>query len=45
MLVANGADIAKLNETYSFHKTLDLQYLKEVNRINDDIINYIKKFI
>ena len=45
MLVANGADMAKLNETYSFHKTLDLQYLKEVNRINDDIINYIKTFI
>ena len=45
MLVANGADLTKLNEPYSFHKTLDLQYLKEVNRINDDIINYIKKFI
>lgn len=45
MLVNNGADMTKLNEPYSFHKTLDLQYLKEVNRINDDIINYIKTFI
>ena len=45
MLVDNGADLSKLNEPYSFHKTLDLQYLKEVNRINDDIINYIKTFI
>jgi hypothetical protein len=45
MLVANGADLTKLNEPYSFHETLDLQYLKEVNRINDDIINYIKTFI
>ena len=44
MLVDNGADIKKINEPYSFHKTLDLQYLKEVNRINDDIINYIKNF-
>ena len=41
MLVNNGADMTKLNEPYSFNKTLDLQYLKEVNRINDDIINYI----
>ena len=44
MLVDNGADIKKINEPYSFHKTFDLQYLKEVNRINDDIINYIKNF-
>lgn len=45
MLVANGADMTKLNEPYSFHKTLDLQYLKEINIINDDIIDYIKTFI
>lgn len=45
MLVDNGADMSKLFEPYSFHKTLDLQYLKEVNRINDDIIKYIKTFI
>lgn len=45
MLVANGADMTKLNEPYSFHKKLDLQYLKEINIINDDIIDYIKKFI
>ena len=43
-LLDNGADIKKINEPYSFHKTFDLQYLKEVNRINDDIINYIKNF-
>lgn len=45
MLVDNGADMSKIIEPYSFHKTLDLQYLKEVNRINDKIIDYIKTFI
>jgi len=45
MLVDNGANIKKLNEPYSFHQKLNLEYLKERNIINDDIINYIKNFI